>query len=188
MMLRFLTFFVLFICLYPSTLTSPAPLVDSSLTLERRTQPYFPDTPASCPICAKDYSNIQSCAEAAPVLANFSMVIFNPGAFISVIKCACLDTFQAVFPQCVDCFVKTGQDDVIICPDLPAVVSGMRKICAIESTLLGNVTATNNASAHATSTPTSSSTAGFLERKDGVTLGTSVAIIGVAFFMGCLGL
>ena len=85
-------------------------------------------------------------------------------------------------------FVKTGQDDVIICPDLPAVVSGVRKICAIESTLLGNVTATNNASAHATSTPTSSSTAQFLERKDSVTLGTTVAIIGVAFFMGCLGL
>ena len=97
-------------------------------------RPYFPDTPASCPICASGYPNISTCAEAAPVLANFSSVcaycnmgvlahqmfkntslhhydtckkkvIFNPGAFISVIKCSCTDTFQYIFPQCADWFV-----------------------------------------------------------------------------------
>ena len=40
----------------------------------RTTEPYFPDSPASCPICAANYDSISSCAEAAPVLANFSMV------------------------------------------------------------------------------------------------------------------
>jgi hypothetical protein len=37
-------------------------------------------------------------------------VIFNPGAFISVIKCACADTFQSVFPQCADWCVKSTID------------------------------------------------------------------------------
>jgi hypothetical protein len=37
-------------------------------------QPYFPDTPASCPICAQGYPSISSCAEAAPVLANLTTV------------------------------------------------------------------------------------------------------------------
>lgn len=36
--------------------------------------PVFPDQPPSCPICAQNYANIDSCAQAAPVLANFSMV------------------------------------------------------------------------------------------------------------------
>ncbi|KAF9054101.1 hypothetical protein BJ165DRAFT_1436047 [Panaeolus papilionaceus] len=108
-----------------------------------RTEPYFPDTPTSCPICAKDYPSISSCAQAAPVMANFSMIIFNPGAFIDVIKCACVDTFQAAFPQCVDCFIQTGQQDVLNTPDLPAVVDGMRKICGLGGALLGNVSAAN---------------------------------------------
>ncbi|KAL4244378.1 hypothetical protein ABKN59_010534 [Abortiporus biennis] len=105
-----------------------------------RTYPTFPDQPPSCPICAQNYDNINSCAEAAPVLANFSMIIFNPGAFIDVIKCACTDTFQSTFPQCVDCFVQTNQTQWLEPPeDLPSIVDGMRKICAIESTLLGNL-------------------------------------------------
>lgn len=37
-------------------------------------QPVFPDQPPSCPICAANYSSIDSCAQAAPVLANVSMV------------------------------------------------------------------------------------------------------------------
>jgi hypothetical protein len=37
-------------------------------------QPYFPDTPASCPICAQNYQSISTCAEAAPALANISAV------------------------------------------------------------------------------------------------------------------
>lgn len=35
-------------------------------------------------------------------------VIANPGAFISVIKCSCTDTFQSVFPQCVDWCVASS--------------------------------------------------------------------------------
>jgi hypothetical protein len=49
----------------PSTL-------DHSLSL--RDGPVFPNDPPSCPICAGGYSNISSCAQAAPVLANFTMV------------------------------------------------------------------------------------------------------------------
>ncbi|TRM63250.1 hypothetical protein BD626DRAFT_431892 [Schizophyllum amplum] len=130
---------------------SPAPGRRSSMTpfdgLQlRTTEPYFPDDPASCPICEQNYGDIDGCIQAAPVLANFSMIIFNPGAFIDVIRCACTDTFKSVFPQCADCFVKTNQSDVLDAPDLPDVVDGMRKICALESTLLGNVSSTNNES------------------------------------------
>ncbi|KAF6749749.1 hypothetical protein DFP72DRAFT_912623 [Ephemerocybe angulata] len=117
--------------------------------LQRRTYPNFPDKPDSCPICAKDYASIQGCAEAAPVFENFTNVIFNPGAFVDTIRCACADTFKAVFPQCVDCFIETGQEDIIMGHNLPAVVEGIRKVCALASTLLGNVTETNNATANA---------------------------------------
>ncbi|KAH8831202.1 hypothetical protein DL96DRAFT_1524084 [Flagelloscypha sp. PMI_526] len=106
---------------------------------------YFPDTPESCPICAKDYDNINSCAEASSVFANFSTILFNPGGFVDVIKCACTDTFQSAFPQCVDCFQKTNQtwalDQTVADPN--DVVNGMRKVCALASTLIGNVSNTN---------------------------------------------
>ncbi|KDQ55964.1 hypothetical protein JAAARDRAFT_36754 [Jaapia argillacea MUCL 33604] len=134
-----------------------SPIIPS---LTRRTDPYFPDDPPSCPICAQSYLNISSCCQAAPILANFSAVIFNPGAFIAVIKCACTDTFQSVFPQCVDCFIQTNQSDILSTPNLPAVVSGMRQVCALESTLLGGV-ATADGEVTPTSTgaaPTSTST------------------------------
>jgi len=123
-------------------------------SLAKRTDPYFPDQPPSCLICAQNYGNINSCAQAAPVLANFSMIIFNPGAFIDVIKCACTDTFQSVFPQCVDCFTKTNQTDVLNTPDLSSVLSGMRSICAIESTLLGNVSNANGETTPSAAQPT----------------------------------
>ncbi|EAU87790.1 hypothetical protein CC1G_09409 [Coprinopsis cinerea okayama7 len=71
--------------------------------------------------------------------------MFNPGAFVDVIQCACADTFKAVFPQCVDCFLRTGQERVIMGEDLPSVVEGIRRICAVASTLVGNVTDSNNA-------------------------------------------
>ncbi|KAF8816962.1 hypothetical protein BYT27DRAFT_7076085, partial [Phlegmacium glaucopus] len=52
-------------------------------------------------------------------------IIFNPGAFIlGVIKCACTDTFQAEFPQCVDRYSS-----------LPGVADGIRKICSFRSAL-----------------------------------------------------
>ncbi|KAK7688681.1 hypothetical protein QCA50_008219 [Cerrena zonata] len=150
-LLCLLTLFCLSVSAYPSIPVPP------KFTLEKRTDPFFPDEPASCPICAQSYPSINSCAQAAPVLSNFSMIIFNPGAFIDVIKCACTDTFQT-FPQCADCFIKTNQSDVLNTPDLPGVVSGMRQICALESTLLGNVSVTdgevNGSSTVATPTPT----------------------------------
>ncbi|TFK29127.1 hypothetical protein FA15DRAFT_664442 [Coprinopsis marcescibilis] len=137
------------VCLWLSLQAFAFPLSGSvSRSLQKRTDPFFPAEPASCPICAKDYSSISSCAEAAPVFENFTMVLFNPGAFLDTIQCACTDVFKAVFPQCVDCFVRTGQDDVIIGNDLPAAVEGVRQICAISSVLLGNVTAKNEENAN----------------------------------------
>jgi hypothetical protein len=50
------------------------PYSDGSPTLQRRTTPYFPSEPASCPICEANYTNINTCAQACPVLANFTMV------------------------------------------------------------------------------------------------------------------
>jgi len=138
------TFFIIPLWVVLQTSASPIAELGSTLnSLQRRTEPFFPSEPDSCPICAKDYDSIRSCAEAAPVFENFTMVMFNPGAFVVTIKCACADTFRAVFPQCVDCFIRTGQDEVIMGHDLPAVVEGLRQICAISSALLGNVTAQN---------------------------------------------
>lgn len=113
--------------------------------IAKRTYPYFPPEPPSCPICEANYGNIQNCAEAAPVLANFSMVIFNPGAFIDVIQCACTETFQAVFPQCADCFIRTNQSEVLNynTEDLPDILRGVREVCSLASTLLGNVSNSN---------------------------------------------
>ncbi|KAM5532511.1 hypothetical protein V8D89_013798 [Ganoderma adspersum] len=116
-------------------------------------QPQFPAQPPSCPICEQNFANIDSCAQAAPVLQNFSMIIFNPGAFIDVIKCACTDTFQSAYPQCVDCFIQTNQTSFLDsdAKNLPSVLDGMHKICALASTLLGGV-----ATADGEVTPTSS--------------------------------
>ncbi|KAF8521086.1 hypothetical protein BU17DRAFT_75502 [Hysterangium stoloniferum] len=132
------------------------------LTLVERTDPTFPASPPSCPICAQSYPSISSCAAASPVLANFSQIIFNPGAFISIIECSCTDTFQSAFPQCVDCFQQTNQTAVIASQgaDLPSILSGLRSVCALASTLLGNVTATNGEQVNGTPitpTPTPSS-------------------------------
>ncbi|KAF9262009.1 hypothetical protein L218DRAFT_929940 [Marasmius fiardii PR-910] len=133
----------------------PIPHLSNALR-QRTTPPQFPDTPPSCPICQKDYDKISNCAQAAPVLANFSMIIFNPGAFINVIQCSCTETFQSVFPQCVDCFERTNQTDVLNAPSLPNVLSGMRQICALSSSLLGGVASANGEipSGTTTSAPT----------------------------------
>lgn len=49
------TFFSLFLLLILQISASPAPLplVGDSLALHRRTDPFFPDSPVSCPICEK---------------------------------------------------------------------------------------------------------------------------------------
>ncbi|PBK85696.1 hypothetical protein ARMGADRAFT_999456 [Armillaria gallica] len=159
-MMQFTTFLILFLDLVLVAEGSPFPagLSSRSQALVHRTTPYFPDSPASCPICEQNYASIQNCAEAAPVLANFSMIIFNPGAFVDVIQCACTETFQSVFPQCVDCFQATNQTDVLEGNDLPSIVSGMRKICALESTLLGNVSESNGEVTVSASSTSSAST------------------------------
>ena len=51
----------------------------------------------------------------------------------------------------LDSFIQTNQTSFLDSQDLPAVVDGMRKICALESTLLGGV-----ATADGEVTPTSS--------------------------------
>jgi len=149
-----------------SLLASVLPVLSLSLphsggspTLQRRTTPSFPDNPPSCPICEKDYSNINSCAQACPVLANLTMVIFNPGAFLDVMRCACTDTFRSAFPQCVDCFGRTNQtwvlgDDA----SLPSVVNNLRDVCALASTIFGHVASANSELPSSTSSPLPTST------------------------------
>jgi len=134
---------VALLCMF-STVTIARPYFPFASDLQSRADPVFPDQPPSCPICSENYGSISSCAQAAPVLANVSEILFNPGAFIDVIKCACTDTFQSVYPQCVDCFEKTNQTNFLNSQDLPAVVSGIRSICAIASTLVGNVSGADN--------------------------------------------
>lgn len=154
-MFRFV-FVTVFALLGLASVAVAAPRVPSKLApaLRPRTvDPQFPNQPPSCPICAQNYDSISSCAQVAPVLANVSMIIFNPGAFINVIQCACTDTFQSVFPQCADCFQKTNQSDVLDAPDLPSVVSGMRNICALASTLFGNVSGVDNETTSTTASP-----------------------------------
>ncbi|KAL1746587.1 hypothetical protein HDZ31DRAFT_72770 [Schizophyllum fasciatum] len=132
-----LTVFLVLLCVAASPAPTRISLLDTRDELQKcTTEPYFPDDPKSCGICQK--------------------IIFNPGAFVDVIRCACADTFKSVFPQCADCFVKTNQSNVLDAPNLPDVVDGMRKVCALSSALLGNVSSTNNESAttHAPS-PTS---------------------------------
>jgi len=136
----FISLFLIAFSSTPSVLAYPSPSSSPPLwLLARQTQqPYFPDTPASCPICAQSYPSINSCAQDATALANVSMVIFNPGAFIDVIKCSCTDTFQSAFPQCVDCFEKTNQTGVLNTTNLPSLVNSIRQVCSFASSLLGN--------------------------------------------------
>jgi len=150
----------------------PASPVD---LVPRTTTPYFPDVPSSCPICAASYPNISSCAAACYIFANVTEVLFDPSGFLAVIECSCTDTFESVFPQCVDCFIQTNQTDVLQSPNLPSVVSGLRTVCALASTLLGGVasadgqvppttTAASIAAATATDGTTSNSTSAALRR------------------------
>jgi len=149
-----------------SLLASVSPVLSLSLpynggspTLQHRTTPSFPEYPPSCPICEKDYWNINSCAQACPILANMSMVIFNPGAFVDVMRCSCTDTFRSAFPQCVDCFGRTNQTWVLGDDDsLPSVVNNLRDVCALASTILGHVASANSELPSSTSSPLPTST------------------------------
>jgi len=130
-----------FIAIIALLISWPTLVIPSSLDRlhPRTTDPYFPDTPPSCPICAVGYPNISSCAAACYLFQNFTEIIFNPSGFVDVIKCSCTDTFSSVFPQCVDCFIQTNQTDVLQSDNLPSVVSGMRQVCAFASALFGGV-------------------------------------------------
>lgn len=136
----------LFLITLSSTSSVASPLSSEFVSRQTTTvQPYFPDTPPSCPICAKGYPSINSCAQAAPALANLTSVIFNPGAFIDAIKCTCTDTFKSTFPQCADCFERTNQTAVLDSADLnlPSLVKNIRQLCEMESSLLGNASNTD---------------------------------------------
>jgi hypothetical protein len=74
-------FITAYLCLFLITLSATSsvasPLSSEFVQASRQTttvQPYFPDTPPSCPICAKGYPSINSCAQAAPALANLTSV------------------------------------------------------------------------------------------------------------------
>lgn len=162
--------FLLSSLLVPIVVASPTLVSNDSLeqtnrlVQQQRDVPAFPPFPPSCPICEQNFNTINSCAQAAPVLANFSNIIFNPGSFVDIIKCACTDTFQAAYPQCADCFMRTNQEELLNSntEDLPNIIKGMRQICGLESTLNGNVSAVNGEttpSLSSTTQPTSTSNA-----------------------------
>ncbi|QRV75516.1 hypothetical protein RhiJN_03531 [Ceratobasidium sp. AG-Ba] len=136
-------------------------------TLEKRTKPYFPEYPPSCPKCQAEFDNINSCADASAALADPQSIILNPSGFYDLIKCSCTDTFQSAFPQCVDCFIQTNQTSVLDAntADLPSVVSGMREVCSLASVLLGGVASANSQVASSTSSaPTAAATSGCVPR------------------------
>jgi len=149
-------FFAAIVAAIPAPSPSRSRIQKRSNLATRSTPPVFPDYPPSCPKCAERYPEIESCCQAAPVLANFSMVIFNPSAFVDVVRCACADTFLAVFPQCVDCFVRTNQTDVLEAPSLPDILEGMRHVCALQSIFYGNVSHANSEAPSPSPSPTAS--------------------------------
>uniref|UniRef100_A0A8H7XML5 Uncharacterized protein n=1 Tax=Psilocybe cubensis TaxID=181762 RepID=A0A8H7XML5_PSICU len=111
-------------------------------------------------------------------------IIFNPGAFIDVIRCACADTFKSVFPQCVDCFIQTNQTDVLDTSDLPSLVGSIRQICSLESALLGNVSGVD-ASLTGSNVPLPTSTSGGIGIKwNAAYLKAAVVFTGVGLVVG----
>lgn len=131
-----------------------------SVQVSALSSPEFPVSIPSCPKCEAHYSSLSSCMGAASVFANSTSILNNPTAYIDVIRCACTDTFQAVFPQCVDCFQATNQS-VYLGTDPQAtgasnLIGNIRQVCGFASALLGGVaTANTNVTS---STPTSSGT------------------------------
>ncbi|KAG8689078.1 hypothetical protein FRC08_011129 [Ceratobasidium sp. 394] len=93
---------VLFQNLVTFTFAVPAPTPVIATHIDKRTAPYFPEYPPSCPKCQADFDNINSCAQASEALADPQTIILDPVGFYDLIKCSCTDTFQSAFPQCVD--------------------------------------------------------------------------------------
>jgi len=108
---------------------------------------YFPDYPPSCQICEQNYNNIDSCANDSVVLANITEILTSPLQFITVINCACTDTFQSAYPQCIDCFEQTNQT-VFLQPangaNISTLVTNIHQICALGSALFGHVASANS--------------------------------------------
>ncbi|PWY98553.1 hypothetical protein BCV70DRAFT_201868 [Testicularia cyperi] len=109
--------------------------------------PKFPADIPSCPKCEADYGSLSNCMGAASVFANATSIFNNPMAYINVIRCACTDTFQSVFPQCVDCFQNTDQCYYLGTDPQGTgagnIVSNIRNICGLGSALLGGVATAN---------------------------------------------
>ncbi|KAI5477362.1 hypothetical protein MNV49_006427 [Pseudohyphozyma bogoriensis] len=126
--------------------------------------PYFPADIPSCVACQPAWSSIDSCAEAAPAFQDFTYMILNPATFIAEIKCACTDTFQSAYPQCVDCFVQTNQcSQYLGVPSdsgASSILNGMRQVCGFGSALLGGV-ASSQASAGISYTYTAEPSQGY---------------------------
>ena len=85
----------------PTTLASR----DDVPTVPLSSLPYptFPPQYPSCVKCQKEYPSISSCMKASSVFANASSIFNDPISYVAVIQCACTDTFQSAYPQCVDC-------------------------------------------------------------------------------------
>ena len=77
-----------------------------SVPLSSLGPPTFPANIPSCPKCEERYSSLSSCMGASAVFANATSIFTDPVAYINVIKCACTDTFQAVYPQCLVPFTE----------------------------------------------------------------------------------
>ncbi|KAE8224348.1 hypothetical protein CF319_g2733 [Tilletia indica] len=109
--------------------------------------PSFPAQYPSCGKCEEKYSSLSSCMEASAVFQNATNIFNNPLSYVAVIKCACTDTFQAVYPQCLDCFQHTNQCWYLGTDPqgtgAPAVISNIRNICGFGSALLGGVASAN---------------------------------------------
>ncbi|EST07892.2 hypothetical protein PSEUBRA_003017 [Kalmanozyma brasiliensis GHG001] len=118
-----------------------------SVPLSSLGPPRFPSDIPSCPKCEAQYSSLSSCMGASSVFANATSIFNDPIAYINVIRCACTDTFQSVYPQCLDCFQRTdqcyylGTDPQGTGAD--KVVSNLRSICGLGSALLGGVASVN---------------------------------------------
>lgn len=73
--------------------------------------------------------------------------MYSPLLFIDVIQCACADTFQSAYPQCVDCFEQTNQTAFLEPSNganLSTIVTNIRSICALGSVIFGGVASANS--------------------------------------------
>ncbi|KAL9932392.1 hypothetical protein V8E36_008871 [Tilletia maclaganii] len=118
-----------------------------SVPLSQLGPPSFPAQFASCPKCEDKYSSLSSCMEASSVFRNATSIFNSPLSYIAVIKCACTDTFQSVYPQCLDCFQHTNQCYYLGTDPqgtgAPDIISNIRNICGFGSGLLGGAATAN---------------------------------------------